>query len=135
MTTTMTTITTNTKKMMTNGSARWLSLALIAPASVVLFAGSTVWAASVNPLESAPTAQSQPASITVQDSLREQAAMQRQAQIDALTAELEAVQKKVKSYKAKTNSTSAAANKPIPRVTVGSSKPPSSNTKTGASGG
>jgi uncharacterized protein YlxW (UPF0749 family) len=120
---------------MTNGSARWISLALIAPASVALFAGSTVWAASVNPLDSSASSQSQPVATTPQDSLREQAARERQAQIDALTAELEAVQKKVKSYKTKTHSTTVAASKPIPRVTVGSSKPPSSNTKTGASGG
>jgi molecular chaperone DnaK (HSP70) len=115
--------------------ARWISLALIAPASFGLFAATTVWASSVNPLtSSAPVSDAQTtaeASVT----LREQAALDKQAEIDAMTADLEKIQARITKLKKATHKNNVAAAAPIPRVHVSTSKRPTTHTTTGASGG
>jgi hypothetical protein len=120
-----------------SSAARWISLAVIAPASFGLFTATTVWAASVNPLApSVPVSDAQ-VIVTPEDSapsLREQAALDLQAEIDAKTADLEAIQAKIAKLKSATHKNKVAVAAPIPRVNV-SKKAPTTHTTTGASCG
>jgi hypothetical protein len=117
-----------------SSAARWISLALIAPASFGLFAATTVWASSVNPLTAtAPVSDVQDAA-TATVTLREQAALDKQAEIDAMTADLEKIQARITKLKKATHKNNVAAAAPIPRVHV-STKSPTTHTTTGASGG
>jgi hypothetical protein len=122
-----------------SSAARWISLALIAPASFALFTATTVWASSVDPLaQSAPLSDAQVVTPAVESAptAREQAALDKQAEIDAMTADLESIQAKIAKLKSATHKNKVAAAAPIPRVHVSTkTKAPTTHTKTGASGG